>query len=116
MFEELEPSRIGVFSAAIREVSSALFETFEAQGTNVFIESGSSQDRLGALAYVLARSDDDGLSFDWQPIDSDLRVVSDRFSTAFSRLAGKRSEQKNSQKERVERPVNYLLRQLERLP
>lgn len=115
VFEELEASRIGIFAAGIRQVSSSLFESLDAQGTNVFIESGSSQDRAGALAFVLARSEGDGLSFDWDPTSADdLRSVADGFGSALARI--EKREPKRSEPEEERRPTNYLLKQLERVP
>jgi len=110
VFEELDPSRIGIFASAIREASVALFERFEAQGTNILIESGFVQPRAGALARIVPRVEGDGLSFEWDADSgADLRSINERFTRSIEQVTRRPSEKRVLK-------TNYLLKQLERLP
>lgn len=111
VFEEIDASRIGVFASGIREASVAVFESLEAQGTNVLIESGVSQRRIGALAHIIPRMERDGLSFGWEGDPGvDVRMVSERFAQAMGRVTRTKAP------ERMTQNTNYILKQLERLP
>ena len=111
VFEELDASRIGIFASAVREVSSAVFEAVNAQGTNILIESGAFQQTPGALAHIVPRTEEDGLMFEWDPDPgADIRAVAERLTQAIQRVTRTKTPQRMTQN------TNYLLKQLERLP
>ncbi|MBN1274907.1 hypothetical protein JXA12_01265 [Candidatus Woesearchaeota archaeon] len=106
--------------------ANALFEQVGASGTNIILT-----DLEGVRASILARTDDDGLSLQWQPqqlsqeeMDSIAARIKDRCDyigheeESQTQPAPKPQRQERAEeKEEEKKPVkNYLLKQLDRTP
>ena len=105
IFELLDQPSIADFARSINAASTALFESLETTGTLILVESGSTQETIGAEARVIALNED--LDPLWEPQPAaDLHEIA-------SKLRRELSDDEHSEPEKV---TNYLLDRLRRLP
>jgi len=114
-----------MFSIA-NNISTAIFETLRAHGTNIIIENGvSAGQRIAHFAInVVPRSENDGLGFNWLP----KRLSDDEMSTSELQLKehakniGAFEKEKKTitfdekQESIPDSDEDYTLRQLRRIP
>ena len=113
------------------KLSTAVFESFKAQGTNILVQNGvpAGQSIPHLSIHILPRYQDDGINFQWKP----KQLTQEQFSTielkikqgsdnigAFEKEEKKepvKIEKKEPEKvKKIPKGENYLLKQLDRIP
>lgn len=129
ILEQVPDPVIGHLFSVANKFSSIMFSLFQAQGTNVFVQNGTSAGQLMAhsVVHVLPRHQDDGLKLEWSPKE----ISEDELSTVsllikekaekigeFEKEKPKPVEEKKEEELIAEKEdeVNYLIKQLERIP
>ena len=116
-----------LFSVANR-ISSSLFESLKAQGTNVFVTNGipAGQTVAHFTINIIPRKENDGINLQWKP----KQLTEEEISTVELQLKNnilnvESSEEKKASKPRAHsqpQPAelsgedNYLLKQIRRIP
>ena len=115
-----------LFSIANR-ISTAIFERMRVQGTNIIAENGiAAGQKIAHFAIsVIPRSDNDGLGFNWEPVQSsedELSTVELQLKEESKDVGDFEKEKKEPIKADVSKEViqsseeDYKLRQLRRMP
>lgn len=110
------------------KISSAIFESMNIQGTNIFIQNGvpAGQTIPHVVMHIIPRTENDGVNLMWQP----RQVSQEEMSTVELKikdqtkefLVQKQSSSSSSQEiedkhaEKLEGEDNYLIKQLRRIP
>lgn len=138
IMEQIPDYEVAHLSLVANKLSVALFESLKIQGTNMLIQNGvaAHQDLPHFMIHIIPRVEGDNLNFMWKPrqlSEEEMSTVEISLKDA-SKSAGsiekekpkpidldskKPSEIKEEPvKEQAEKSkeINYLLRQLERLP
>ncbi len=117
------------------KTSRAVFEVFQAEGTNILIQNGlgAGQKVPHFAIEIVPRREGDGLNLQWPPKEmgeDDLDIVTHQFSEEIAKLGEfttpknkeevkvKKEEVKEKKKEMVEKDKedNYLVKSLKRIP
>ena len=115
-----------LFSIANR-ISTAIFERMRVQGTNIIAENGiAAGQKIAHFAInVIPRSDNDGLGFNWEPVqtsEDELSTVELQLKEESKDIGDFEKEKKEPIKADVSKEViqsseeDYKLRQLRRMP
>ncbi len=128
IFEQVPDSLVGKLFKVANAVSSAIFETLNVQGTNIFVSNGTSAGQTVAhfMINVIPRKEGDGINLQWQP----KQVSQEELTSIESRLKEQTAGGVQAQTEKAEEnPVpaekepevisgeeNYLVKQLRRIP
>jgi histidine triad (HIT) family protein len=128
ILEQVPDFVVGKMFDKANKVSVAVFEALGAEGTNILVNNGiaAGQTANHVVLNVLARRENDGLNFAWQP----KQLSEEEMSTIELKLKdetkniGAFEKEKQKPKElpkpeeikQAEKEINYLLKQLERLP
>ena len=69
IIEQVPDSEIGKLFQVSNKISSAIFESLGAQGTNIFVANGipAGQTVAHFLINVIPRKENDGINLQWQP-------------------------------------------------
>ncbi len=129
ILEQIPDPIAGHLFSVANKFSSILFSLFQAQGTNVFVQNGTSAGQLMAhsVVHVLPRHQNDGLKLEWAPkeiSEDELSTVSLLIKEKAEKIGEFEKEKpkpiKEKNKEEMiaenEEGVNYLIKQLERIP
>src|SRR3989344_8380612 len=78
IIEQVPDEEIGLIFNTANKVSSAIFETLGAQGTNLFVANGipAGQTVAHFLVNVIPRRENDGINLQWQPKQLDEEEMS----------------------------------------
>lgn len=130
ILEQVPDFVVGKLLDKANKVSMSVFETLGAEGTNILVNNGiaAGQTQNHCIVNVLPRKENDGLNFAWQP----KQLSEEEMSTVELKI---KDESKNigvfekddtpvkpkelPKAEEIsedEDEVNYLLKQLERIP
>ena len=115
-----------LFSIA-NEISTKIFETMRVHGTNLIVQNGlaASQKIPHFAINIIPRAENDGLGFNWQPIqvsDDDMSTVELQLKEETGKIGGFEKSEKKAIEINDEKKVisssedDYLLRQLRRIP
>jgi len=127
ILEQVPDFVIGKLFDKANKVSMAVFEALGAEGTNILVNNGTAagQTTTHCVINVLPRRENDGLSFVWQPkqlseeemstIELKLKEETKNIG-AFEKEQPKPKELPKPEEVKEAEEVNYLLKQLERLP
>jgi len=128
IINEVEEPIIRKMFELSQKFSEALFESFNAAGTNVIAQNGTAagQTHPHFIMHVIPRSEGDGLSFDWQPkqlpedsmnkIHELMKIPDGAEAPAPTEAPAETIEEKEPEKIETDDKENYLLKQLERIP
>ncbi len=130
ILEQIPDFVIGKLFDKANKVSIAVFETLGAEGTNIIVNNGiaAGQTANHCIVNVLPRRQNDGLDFAWQPKQLSEEEMSTVELTlkeeakgigAFEKEKAKPKEIPAKKAEEIKEAkddINYLLKQLERLP
>ena len=120
-------AEVGKLFQAANKVSTAIFESLGAQGTNIFVANGlpAGQTVAHFTINVIPRKENDGINLQWQP----RQLSEEEMSTVELKLKeqtknmGHFEKEKKAQKIEAQKPVvlsddeeEYFSRQLRRLP
>lgn len=69
IFEQIPDQLVGKLFSVSNKISTALFETLNVQGTNIFVANGVSAGQSVAhfVINVIPRTEGDGINLQWQP-------------------------------------------------
>ena len=69
IFEQIPDELVGKLFSVSNKISTALFETLQVQGTNIFITNGVSAGQSVAhfVINIIPRKEGDGVNLQWQP-------------------------------------------------
>ena len=86
IIEELDDNVVGHLFNVCNKVSSAIFDSLGAHGTNILLNNGidAGQERPHVVINVLPRKENDELDFEWTPQktdDAQIKAVSSRIKT-----------------------------------
>ncbi len=110
------------------KISSALFETLAAQGTNIFVANGVAAGQTVAhfTVNVVPRKEGDGINLQWQPKQLDeeemstveLRLKEETKNIGYFDKGKPGAPKKETKKEAetIEGEENYLIKALRRIP
>ncbi len=106
-------------------LSILLFESLNAQGTNIIVNNGipAGQTDSHLIVHIIPRRKGDGLGFQWQPkqlSQEELSTIELKINE-FTKLIGKFDEDKKEAKPAPEKPAeikdeDYLLQRLRKIP
>ena len=127
IIEQVPDIEIGRLFQASNKISSAIFESLGAQGTNIFVANGvpAGQTVAHFTINVIPRKDNDGINLQWQP----KQLSEEEISTVELKLKEQTKNighfEKEERKPRVQAPKHaalsedeeeYFSRQMRRLP
>ncbi|MBD3249599.1 HIT domain-containing protein [Candidatus Woesearchaeota archaeon] len=130
IIEQIPDEEFGKIFNIVNKVSTAIFESVEATGTNIIVQNGVAAGQLipHSFIHVIPRKDDDNIDFQWQP----KQIAPEQFSKVEANLKkaaesieiGKKKEKKKEpvkakkepEKMKATKQENYMIKQLERIP
>ncbi|MBD3202669.1 HIT domain-containing protein [Candidatus Woesearchaeota archaeon] len=124
IFEEIPDDIISHLSEISNSISVKLFETLNAQGTNIIINNGidAGQEMPHFLINIIPRKEGDGLNLQWEPksvgqeeLEKSLSMLK-IFENIFSGEEYKRVTIKEEEPEETEEEEDYTVKQLHRIP
>lgn len=125
IFEEVPDDLIEHVFGIANAVSRILFETFEAQGTNIIIENGVSagQTEPHFTVNVIPRFKDDNLGLTWtgkQASETELKEAENKIFNGLNKKEEIKKKEEEKPKENKEENANeeesYFSKHLRRLP
>jgi len=120
---QIEDETIKKMFLVSQQISSLLFESTGAEGTNIIIQNGivAGQKHPHFLIHILPRSKDDGISFEWprkQIPEESMNKIEEMLKVPEKKKELKREAVEEGKKE-ARKPLTeggYLLKQLKRIP
>ena len=120
-------------SVVANKMSSAVFETFGCQGTNIIIQNGTDagQNVPHFGMEIIPRNPEDGLNLSWPPkqlTDDEMQMTLEKYQEELKRLEKEAKEPKKQEapqeesdepqsgKKKKKQEKNYLLKNLRRMP
>lgn len=128
IIEQLPDYIVAEIFQKINKISTAVFESLGAHGTNIILQNGvaAGQGHSHIMVHVIARRENDGLDFAWQPkqmSEEEMSTVELKVKDAakdigaFEEKPAKPIELKKEVKKIKEgESENYMIKQLERIP
>lgn len=128
IIEQVPDDTLGSLFNIASKFSLIIFELFQAEGTNIFVQNGTAAGQMVAhsVVHVLPRRNKDDLALEWAPKDFSedemstiaLQLKEGAEKIAFEKEKAKPIELKETAEEIREKEdeVNYLIKQLERIP
>ncbi len=126
--EQIPDYEFGNLFKKANKISSAVFESIGAQGTNIMIQNGvaAGQEVPHVSIHIIPRSQNDGINFQWQPkqlTEEEMSTVELTLKKEAEAIGGFQKEKKKApiklDKKKVKKlsgAENYLIKQLERIP
>ena len=126
IFEELDDKIVEHLFVISNKISTAIFDTLGAHGTNIILNNGTGagQELPHVVINILPRKENDNINLEWQPkqaSEGELKTAQSMIkSIADSIFAGKDSlpEVKIKKEPKALKPEeeNYLIKGLKRIP
>ena len=128
ILEAIPDFMIGHMTGIANKLSIALFEGLQASGTNIIIQNGvaAGQTLPHVQMHVIPRRQDDKLPLDWEPKqippdqlgDLEQKIKKECDSIGPFQLEEKKPIEMGKDVEKIEEgeQVNYLIKQLQRIP
>jgi len=128
ILEQLPADLIGKLFNVANKVSSAIFETLQVQGTNIFVSNGVSAGQKVAhfMINVVPRKENDNIKLEWQPkqlSEEEMSTVELKIKDEISKIGVASQPSKPISFTTEEKPAetisgedNYLAKQLKRIP
>jgi histidine triad (HIT) family protein len=130
IMEQVPDQIIGRLFQVANKVSSAVFETLDSKGTNIFVTNGTAAGQMVAhfMVNVIPRKENDGINLQWagkQLTQEEMSTVELQLKDtakdvgAFEAPQKKEDSKKQKPKEgndTISDEDNYLVRQLRRIP
>ena len=127
IIEQVPDIEIGRLFQVSNKVSSAIFESLEAQGTNIFVTNGvpAGQTVAHFTINVIPRKENDGINLQWQPkqlSEEEISTVELKLKEQTKNIGHFEKEEKKPRTQ-ASKPVvlsdeeeEYFTRQMRRLP
>ena len=126
IMEQVPDYIIGHLSKIVNKISMAVFDVFQARGTNILIQNGvvAGQKTNHFMIHIIPRKENDGLNFQWQPKqlnEEQMSTVEIKLKEESTEIGDfKKEEEKPIQTDReiekIDKEENYLIKQLNRIP
>lgn len=129
ILEQVPDEVVSQCMIAAGKASQAVFEVFQAEGTNILIQNGlgAGQKVPHFAIEIVPRREGDKLNLQWQPKEispDDLDITAHQLSEEVAKLGNftapkKKEEAKEKKKEEIvekEKGENYLSKSLKRIP
>lgn len=127
IIEHVPDAEIGRLFQVSNKISSAIFESLGAQGTNIFVANGipAGQTVAHFMINVIPRKENDGINLQWQPKQLDEEEISTIELKLKEQTKNIGYFEKEEKKPRVQAPKQaafsedeeeYFVRQMRRLP
>jgi len=130
IIEQLQDYDVAEIFQKINKISTAVFESLGAHGTNIIVQNGvaAGQSNSHMMIHVIARREGDGIDFTWQPkqlSEEDMSTVELKLKEATKNIGGfdKKPEKPieitkdiKKIKDEPDKEENYLIKQLRRIP
>jgi len=127
IIEQVPDHEIGKMFQVSNKISTAIFETLGAQGTNIFVANGipAGQTVAHFMINVIPRKENDGINLQWQPkqlSEEEMSTVELKLKEQ-SKNIGNFEKEKKAPKISAPKPVvlsdeeeEYFSRQIRRIP
>lgn len=127
ILEQVPDQLIGSMFAVANKISSAVFESLNIQGTNIFIENGvaAGQNIAHFIIQVIPRNDNDGVNLQLQPkqlSEEEMSTVELKLKEEtkdigyFEKAEKKKAAAKREPEEIIDDEEDYLIKSLRRIP
>ena len=129
ILEQVPNEDLGHLFLVANKVSSAIFESLRAQGTNIFVANGIPAGQAVAhfMINVIPRKENDNISLQWatkQMSEEEMSTVELKLKENMQGVAGESPEKKEKHKAHAERPKpfisddeeDYFMSQLRKIP
>jgi len=126
IIEQVPDYIIGHISRVVNRISMAVFEVFQANGTNILIQNGvaAGQKTNHFMVHIIPRKETDGLNFQWQPKqlnEEQMSTIEIKLKEESSGIGDFEKEEKKPVKidnkiEKIDKEENYIIKQLNRIP
>ena len=128
IIEQVPDKEIGRLFQVSNKVSTAIFESLGAQGTNIFLANGipAGQTVAHVTLNVIPRKENDGINLQWQPRqlnEEEMSTVELKLKEQAKGIAGPQREEKKTARAHVPKPVmmsddeeEFFAHQLRRIP
>lgn len=127
IIEQVPDSEIGSLFSLSNKISTAIFESLGAQGTNIFVANGipAGQTVAHFMINVIPRQENDGINLQWQPrqlSEEEMSTVELKLKDAAKNLGAFEKEKKVARVSApkpvilTEEEEEYFSRQIRRIP
>ena len=127
IIEQVPDMEIGRLFQVSNKISTAIFDSLGAQGTNIFVANGipAGQTVAHVTVNVIPRKENDGISLQWQPrqlSEEEMSTVELKLKEQAKNIGHFETEEKKAKMpapklaQLSEEEEEYFSRQLERLP
>ena len=128
IIEQVPDREIGKLFQVSNRISTAIFESLGAQGTNIFVANGipAGQTVAHFTINVIPRKENDGINLQWQPkqlIEEEMSTVELKLKEQTKNAGNFDKEEKKAAKVQAPRPIalsdeeeEYFEKQMRRLP
>lgn len=125
IFEEVPDELVGHIFNAANKVSTNIFDTIGAFGTNIIVNNGLSagQEHAHIMVNVIPRKDGDKIDFEWEPVkvsDEELKTTQSMIKRFIDGVFYDRgldaSKVQVKEEKKIEPEEDYLVKQLKRVP
>ncbi|MDD5086691.1 MAG: HIT family protein [Candidatus Nanoarchaeia archaeon] len=126
IIEQVPDYLMAHLSKIVNKISIAVFEVFQATGTNILINNGinAGQKTNHFMVNILPRKENDGLDFQWnskQFNEEQMSTIEIKLKEECSGIGDFEKENRkpiNADKEiqKIDKEENYLVKQLNRIP
>lgn len=125
ILEQIPDFLVGNLFKIANDVSSAIFETLNIEGTNVFVTNGIAAGQITPhfVINVIPRKEKDNINLQWQPkqlSEEEMSTIELQLKEAtkdigvFEKIEPKKTDKKET--ETIFWEDNYLMKQLRRIP
>lgn len=128
IIEQVPDIEIGRLFQVSNKISSAIFESLGAQGTNIFVANGipAGQTVAHFMINVIPRKENDGINLQWQPKqlnEEEISTIELKLKEHTKNIGYFEKEDKKPRVQQAPKPVSfseeedeYFIKQMKRLP
>jgi len=127
IFEQIPDKLVGKLFSISNKVSSAIFESLNVQGTNLFVTNGIAAGQKVAhfMINIIPRKENDGVNLQWQPrqlSEEEMSTVELKLKGETGAIGGFETEEKQEKTSETAKTSslsgedNYLMKSLRRIP
>lgn len=128
IIEQVPEGELGNHFIVANKISSAIFETLKAQGTNIFIRNGipAGQQVAHFMINVIPRNENDNINLQWKPrqlSEEEMSTVELKLKEQMKGRGIEKAQKAQSIKSEIPKPQpvtddedDYFMRQMRRIP
>ena len=126
ILEQVPDDLVGKLFQVANKISSAIFETLQVQGTNIFVTNGLAAGQVTPhfMVNVIPRNENDGINLVWEPkklSEEDMSTLELQIKTSTENVGFEKGEKpkqnlEKKQPETISGEDNYKLKQLDKVP